>query len=224
MSTSPGKIHYATAVPFGSYSFYSTPISREEAYTKACTHNKSNPSYWRPIESPHQIGMGGGSQAEIENWVIRECEVKNNRTCIVILYNQVERCRDTFNTAYTREEERVNQRRESAVRATEDERTKRTQQMSQTCLSFGFKPNTTAFSNCILEMHNSLAQIEAIRDASNRQESAALAANAEARKLQEFEQGIMLLQNSSRTLDSTQSNRQNTKCRFNTITKTIVCN
>ena len=225
MKATPNRIHYATAVPFGAYKHMGAHPSKDAAYRSACIHYQSYPSYQRKAEWPYEwfSGAGGGSQDEIESYVVRECESRYNRTCIVILYNNTDRCAATFESAYAREQSRVKQRQDEARLAVEENTRRKSEEMSRTCISFGFKPNTPELSSCMLEMHKSLAQIEAIRNASSRQASAIEAANAEAVKLREFEQGMMLLQGSSNLLNSMQPNRSSVKCRYNTIMKTITC-
>ncbi len=225
IKSNPGKIHYATAVPFGAYNlgFHS---NKQAAYNEACIYYGGRPSYERKAEYPYKwfSGMGGRSQDEVESYAINQCETQTDRTCVVVLYNNFVRCDATFPSAYAREQDRAQQRKDSANRASVETQKKKSEQMSETCISFGFRANTPELSSCILEMHKSLAQIEAINNASNRQASALEAANAAAIKLREFEQGMMLLQRSSDLLNSNQSGRPTLKCRHDTIMNTITCN
>lgn len=223
MKGSPERLHYATAIPFGSHEATQHAMGRETAYNLACGYPGSLKSYHRDASSPHFIGMGGRNQDEVEKYTIRECETRYGRTCIVVIYNNVERCAATFADAYAREEAKLKERRDRADRLAEERSRKKVEQITQTCLSFGFKSGTNELSKCVLEMHNSLAQIEAIRNAGNRHATAIEAANAEASKLREFEQGMLLLQGSANILNSTQPNRSGMKCRYNTLMKTITC-
>ena len=224
MQSNPGKVHYATAVPFGAYNL--DLQNRRAAYQSACIYYNDYPSFKRKAESPWQwfSGMGGGSQEEVESYVVNQCETKTERTCIVLLYNNIVRCEATFESAFTREQERVRWRQDGVNRASAEVQKKKSQQMTETCVSFGFKANSSELSACVLELHKSLQQIEAINNASNRQASAIEAANAANIKLREFEQGMILLQRGSDQLDPTRSSRHTLKCRYDTIMQTINCN
>lgn len=222
IKNNPGKIHYATAVPFGPVGFDN---NRQAAYREACIYYSDRPKYEAKAEWPYEwySAMGGRSSEEVESYTLNQCETKSGRTCIVLLYNDIVRCDATFESAYQREKERQQRRQEASNRASAESQRKKSEQMSETCISFGFMPNTPELRSCILEMHKSLAQIEAINNASNRQTNAIEAANAAAIKLREFEQGMMLLQRSSDLLNNSQSNRSSLKCRYNTIMQTITC-
>jgi len=225
MQNNPGKNHYATAIPFGVFEHNDQITNRTSAFSQACRYGNKK-SYLKDLSLygwPYYISNGGRSQGELEAHVLQRCENESNRTCIVLLYNKYERCDATFDSAFAREQERIAQRIKNRELLASQNNQKNTEQMTQTCLSFGFKTNTPQLSNCVLEMHKSALQIEAIRNASNLQTSVTENANAEAIKLREFEQGMMLLQGSTNLLNVTQPNRPSVKCRYNTLMKTITC-
>lgn len=225
MQKNPGKIHYATAMPFGVYEHNDQNTNRTSAYNQACRLGGQKSYIWNLdlYQMPYYLSYGGRSQGEVEAHVLQSCENASNRTCIVVLYNKYERCDATFDSAFAREQERIAQRIKNRELLASQKNQKNTEQMTQTCLSFGFQKNTPQLSNCVLEMHKSALQIQAIRNASGSQASATENANAEAIKLREFEQGMMLLQGSTNLLNATQPNRSTVKCRYNTYMKTITC-
>lgn len=226
MQKNPGKTHYATAIPFGVYEHNDQNTNRNYAYSQACRYGDTKKSYLKDLDVyrwPYFISTGGRSQGEVEAHVLQRCENESNRTCIVVLYNQYERCDATFDSAFAREQERIAQRIKNRELLSAQQNQKNIEQITQTCLSFGFQKNTPQLSNCVLEMHKSALQIQAIRNASSSQASAIENANAEANKLREFEQGMMLLQGSTNLLNATQPNRPTVKCRYNALMKSITC-
>lgn len=226
MQKNPGKNHYATAMPFGSYENSTQNTNRTFAYNEACRLGGKKRSYlWNldVYQMSYYLSYGGRSQGEVEAHVLQQCENENNRTCIVVLYNKYDVCDVNFDSAFNREQERIAQRTKNRELIAFQKNQKNTEQITQTCLSFGFKINSPQLSNCVLELHKSALQIQAIRNASISQTSAIENANAEARKLREFEQGMMLLQSSANLLNATQPNRSTVKCRFNTYMKSITC-
>ena len=243
MKATPGRIHYATAVPFGAYPHQGSHPTKDAAYKAACIHYQSYPSYQRKAEWPYDwfSGAGGDSQEGVESYAIKECEAQYNRTCIVILYNNVERCAATFESAYAREQIRVKQRQERIAQAAEEqqrakaEREKRDLAASQasrenTCKSFGFKPGTEFFSSCLFEIYKieqQARQNEALiaeRKAQNRnQEAAQLEALSLQRQMledQRFSEGIQQMQDAAKILNPP---RTTTRCKWNAITKTMTC-
>ena len=243
ITAEPGRVHYATAVPFGQ-PLNMGPSTKEGAYLKACIHYHSNPSYQREAKWPYDwfTGYGGGSQQEIESYVVKECEKKYNRTCIVILYNNTERCVSTFEEAHAREQLRHKEHKDRIALAAEENRRAKAEQdrraavaaeslRENTCKSFGFKPGTEFFSSCLFEiykMERQALQNEALvaeRKAQNRfQEAAQLEALSIQRQIaedQRFSQGMQLLQDAARIVNPP---RTTTTCQWNAIAKTMTCN
>jgi hypothetical protein len=134
------------------------------------------------------------------------------------------------------EQQRASQARVTEQRAREKQaEALREQAASQAsrealCLSFGFKSDTDYFSKCLFELYKIEQQSKqtdaliAERKAQNKAQEAAqlesLSLQRQALDEQRFQQGIQQMQDAARILNPP---RTTTRCRWNNITKTMIC-
>jgi hypothetical protein len=220
INSNPGKVHYVTAAP------YYRNNTKDSTYRGACLWYRDYRATERKAEYPYSwLNMlGGQSQFDIEGYTISLCEEKYKQACVILLYNNIDRCDATFENSYTRLMQRFNQAQLDIEKKKQDEQNIKTEKIRETCESFGFQKNSNQLSTCVLEMYKSLAQIEAIRASAQMQADAAAANTAELQKLREFEQGMALLKSASNISNSLQPKQPSLNCRYNTIMKTINCN
>lgn len=220
IKSNPGKNNYVTAAPF-----YKN-ATEESTYRGACYYFRDYRAHERKAEYPWDWFnmMGGATQNELENYTILQCEEKYKRACVVLLYNNIERCDATFKNSYLRLMEKSSQEKLAQERSKQEGERKKIEKIRETCESFGFPKGSNQLSACVLEMYKSLEHIEAIRSSAQMQADAAAANTAELQKIREFEQGMLLLQSSSNILNPINQNKPRFDCRYNAIMKTISCN
>jgi hypothetical protein len=223
----PGKSHYAVAMPFGSYTFQkeNQRSNKNKLYRDACWYGDS-PVYKQPARLPwkYTFGRGGGSQAQIEKYVIQECEEQNNRTCIVLLYNDYKRCEPTFEAAYAREVERVKQREENIIRIAEEAEKKKIEQYMKACEKIGFDEGSKEMSTCIFDLYKqsqSTSQSQTINQQNLDDNSGVRALLEEQKKQRQLEAALELMKQGSEMM-----NPPNPKltCKYNPLTYKTVCN
>jgi hypothetical protein len=143
MKNYPNEDHYATAIPITECVDYIGGTYR--------------PVYQRDIniwKSDYFIGIGSdGSQAEAESYAIGQCEQKFGSACIVVLYNNTERCQATYASAIARQELRRRQRLDSQNQANAERQAAESLKYEAQCASFGFSKNTPEMANCLLELY-----------------------------------------------------------------------
>jgi len=143
MKNYPNKGHYATAIP----------------NPRQCVDyigGTYRPVYQRDIniwKTDYFIGFGGGSQAEVESYVIGQCEQKFGEACIVVLYNNTERCQATYASAIARQELMSRQRFDSQNQANAQRQAAESLKYETQCASFGFSRDTPEMANCLLELY-----------------------------------------------------------------------
>lgn len=143
MRNYPNEGHYATAI-------------RIPSQCDDYLGGTYRPVYQRDIslwKSDYFIGFGGASQAEVERYVIGQCEQKFGSACIVVLYNNIERCEATYASAIARQELRSRQRLDSQNQANAERQAAESLKYEAQCASFGFNRNTPEMANCLLELY-----------------------------------------------------------------------
>jgi hypothetical protein len=142
MNDYPEKVHYATAVPI--------PESQ-----RACDYSGGTyrPIYWLGADHYYFAGFGGASQAEVERYVIGQCEQEFGFACVVALYNNTERCQSTYPSALARQELQNRQRLDSQNQANAQRQAAESLKYEAQCASFGFNRNTPEMANCLLELY-----------------------------------------------------------------------
>lgn len=214
------KAFFSTAAPF------TFTNDKSLSYRNACFRDDKRPSF-KAIAKPlnHFNAHGGGSFSEVEEYALKTCELTSGRPCVILLTNGRERCAATFEAAYGRALAKIEEGKNLKEKLKAEDEYRKAEAMKSTCIAFGFGPNTTQMSTCVMELFKTTAQVEAIRQASESQVRATSAAAEETTRLLEFQQGMELLRQSNQMLAPVlRQNSSTTNCRYNAIMKTIVCN
>lgn len=221
IANNPNQYHYVTVAPFSLGSNY------QESYQNACLVYNSYPKHSVSVDKTwykFEQGLGGQNQTDLESFALKQCETKHKQACVVLIYNEnYDRCRFTFNEVYVRALSFSEEAKQADALKKQAVQKQKEIELMTTCESFGFKKDSNEMRSCIFDLYKLNAQIEAIRNASATQAAAISTATDEARKLREFEQGMMLLRGASANLSPATPNRTQVNCSYNPLIKTINC-
>jgi hypothetical protein len=165
ISSNPTQKHYATAMPIY-YKGTKSGTLKAACYTKV-GYNEYG-SYNREASQYNYFSaQGGGSQEEVESYAIRECERLHNTSCIIALYNNIERCEATFEKAFERmiasyqtKNKQLKDTENKALQLEQDvEKNNKIEKYNfnfieaeKKCAELGFKAKSEKFADCVIKL------------------------------------------------------------------------